>query len=98
MPPDNTSRLLDQLDELKTEFTRNAAQRIEGALARLARKKLYDTDTLFRYHELLLFIRAYAHNASVVHSVERELRGFANRVAFLERQGADLTPLQHPEW
>ena len=98
MPRDNTPVLLDGLDELKTQFTPNAARRIERLLAQLSRKKLNDTDTLFRYHELLLFLRAYAHNASIVRTVERELRGFANRVAFLEQQGIDLAPLQHPEW
>ena len=98
MPRDNTSSLLDQLDELKTQFTPAAARAIEQLLARLSRKKLNDTDTLFRYHELLLFLRAYAHNASIVRAVERELRGFAGRVAFLEQQGIDLAPLQYPEW
>ena len=96
--PSPNQSLLDQLDELKTQFTPNAARQITRLLARLARRKLNDTDTLFRYHELLLFLRAYAHNASIVRTVERELRGFANRVAFLEHQGIDLAPLQHPEW
>src|ERR1044072_3716982 len=67
-------------------------------LARLTRKKLHDTETLFRYHELLLFLRAYAHNASIVRTVDRELRNFADRIAFLEQQGIDLAPLEHPEW
>ena len=98
MPRDNTTGLLDGLDELKTEFTPTAARRIQRLLAQLSRKKINDTDTLFRYHELLLFVRAYAHNASIVRTVERELRGFANRVSFLEHQGLDITPLQHPEW
>src|SRR5215470_6214850 len=91
-------RLLDQLDELKTQFTPAAARRLNQLLERLARKKINDTDTLFRYHELLLFLRAYAHNASIVRTVERELRSFASRVTFLEQQGIDLAPLQHPEW
>lgn len=98
MPRDNTTSLLVQLDELKTQFTPAAARQIDQLLTRLARKKIKDTETLFRYHELLLFLRAYAHNASIVRTVERELRGFANRVAFLEQQGIDLAPLQHPEW
>ena len=98
MPRDNTPSLLDQLDERKTEFTPTAARRIERLLAQLAHKKINDTDTLFRYHELLLFLRAYAHNAAIVRTVERELRDFANRVSFLEQQGIDLAPLQHPEW
>jgi hypothetical protein len=98
VPRDHTPGLLDQLDKLKTEFTPSAARRVNQLLARLTRKNINDTDTLFRYHEILLFLRAYAHNASLVRTVERELHGFANRIAFLEAQGIDLTPLQHPEW
>jgi len=97
VPRDNTSSLLDQLDELKTEFTPASAHRVERLLTQLSGKRITDTDLLVRYHELLLFVRAYPHNASMVRAVERELRGFANRVSFLEQQEIDLAPLEHPE-
>jgi len=97
VPRDNTPSLLDQLDELKTEFTPTSARKIERLLAQLSRKNLNDTDSLFRYHEILLFLRAYPQNASIVRTTERELRGFANRVSYLEQQEIDLAPLQHPE-
>ena len=98
MPRDNTPSLLDQLDELKTQFTPDAARRIERLLDQFSRKKLNDTDSLFRYHEILLFLRAYLHNSSIKRTVEGELRSFANRVFFLDQQGIDLAPLLHPEW
>jgi len=94
---DNTPSLLDQLDELKTEFSPVAARKVERLLAQLSRKKFIDTDLLVRYHELLLFLRAYPHNAAIVRVVESELRGFANRIAFLEEQEIDVAPLEHPE-
>jgi hypothetical protein len=94
---DNTPSLLDQLDELKTEFTPATARKIERLLAQLSRKKVSDIDLLVRYHELLLFLRAYPHNASVVQVVECELRTFVNRVSYLEQQEIDLAPLEHPE-
>jgi hypothetical protein len=97
VPRDNTSSLLDQLDGLKTDFTPDTALRIERLIDQLSRKKLNDTDTLVRYHEILLFLRAYPHNASLLRATESELRGFANRVSFLEEQEIDLAPLQHPE-
>ena len=97
MPRHNTSSLLDQLDELKTEFTPVSARKSERLLAQLSRKKLIDIDLLVRYHELLLFLRAYPHKASEVRMVERELREFANRVSFLDQQEIDLAPLEHPE-
>lgn len=89
--------LLDQLDELKTEFTPAGARKLERLLTQLARKRFTDIDSLVRYHELLLFVRAYPHNASVVRAAERELRGFADRVSYLEQQEIDPAPLEHPE-
>jgi hypothetical protein len=97
VPRDNTTSLLDQLDELKTEFTPAAARKIERLLAQLSRKKFIDTDLLVRYHELLLFLRAYPHNAAIVRTVENELREFANRISYLEEQEIDLAQLEHPE-
>ena len=61
---------------------------------KFSRKKITDIDTLVRYHEELLFARAYPPNAAAVREVERELRGFANRVSALK---VDLAPLEHPE-
>ena len=89
--------LLDQLDELKLEFTPAGARRVERLLAQLSRKKFTDIDSLIRYHELLLFVRAYPHNASIARAAERELREFANRVSFLQQQRIDIAPLEHPE-
>lgn len=97
MARDNTTELLDQLDELKNQFTPAASRRIERLLQQLARKKFTDTDSLVRYHEILLFLRAYAQTASMARSTERELRGFSNRVSFLVEKEIDISPLQHPE-
>ena len=90
-------RLIDQLDELKDQFAPTAARRILRLLQTLSRKNLNDTDTLLRYHEILLFLRAYPQNATMVRATENELRGFANRIARLRKQEIDLAPLQHPE-
>ena len=89
--------LLDLLDELKTEFTPASARRVERLLAQLARKKISDIDLLVRYHELLLFVRAYPHNASIARAAENELRRFTKRVSYLEQQEIDVGPLEHPE-
>ena len=89
-------KLLDQLDELKNQFTPDAASRVERLLDRLSRQKFNDTDSLFRYHEILLFLRAYPQNAAIVHATEKELRSFADRVRALEEQDVDLSPLEHP--
>ncbi len=66
-------------------------------LRRLSRTKFEDTDSLVRYHELLLFVRAYPQSAEVMRAAEKELRGFAQRVAWLSEQGVDVGPLEHPQ-
>lgn len=89
--------MLDQLDELKTEFGPTAARRVEVLLRRLARHKFRDADSLVRYHELLLFVRAYPQNAGVMRASENELSRFAEKVAWLREQDVDVSPLEHPE-
>jgi hypothetical protein len=61
---------------------------------KFSRKKITDIDTLVRYHEELLFLRAYPPSAAIVREVEKELCNFGSRVAALD---VDLAPLQHPE-
>lgn len=89
--------MLDQLDELKTKFGPKEAKKVESLLRRLSRHNFGDTDSLIRYHELLLFVRAYPQNAAVMHAAEKELRGFSKRVASLHEQGVDAGVLEHPE-
>jgi len=97
VPRANTTHLLDQLDDVKNQFAPNVARRIERLLNQLARKDFNDTDSLIRYHEILLFLRAYPHNASIVRLTEKELRGFSRRVASLRDREIDVAPLEHPE-
>jgi len=89
--------LLEQLDALKTQFSPGPARRVEWLLNQLSRKTFSDTDSLFRYHELLLFLRAYPHNAPILRATEKELQNFSRRVSVLHEQDVDLSPLQHPE-
>ena len=97
MPRDNITRLLDQLDELKNQFTPESAPRLERFLDQISRRRLNDTDSLIRYHEILLFLCAYPQDAARVRACEKELRTFAERVARLEKRDVDISPLQHPE-
>lgn len=96
MPRANTTQL-DQLDELKNHFGPTAARRILRLLKTLSQGNFNDTDSLFRFHEILLFLRAYPQNSSILRAAEKELRNFAKRVSALETKEIDLTPLQHPE-
>ena len=88
---------LDQLDQLKTQFDSHAAQRTANILKRIARLRVDDPDSLIRLHELLLFIRAYPHNASVLGQSDAALRSIATRVSRLREAEVDLSRLEHPE-
>jgi len=89
----SAAKTLDSLDELKNQFTSDTAQRILRLLHQLSRKKINDTDSLVRYHEILLFLRAYPQSSAIVRAVENELRRFAERISVLE----DSSPLERPE-
>lgn len=89
--------MLDQLDELKTKFGPSEAKQVETLLRRLSHHKFHDTGSLLRYHELLLFVRAYPQNPTVMNAAEKELRAFSKRVAALSEEGVDTGVLEHPE-
>jgi hypothetical protein len=65
-------------------------------LGRLARKKFRDVESLIRCHELLLFIRAYPHDESVLRLADAQLRTFPDRVAEFRERDVDVSPLEHP--
>src|SRR6185295_1695622 len=89
----SAAKTLDSLDELKNQFTSDTAQRILRLLHQLSRKKINDTDSLVRYHEILLFLRNYPHSSAILRATENELRRFAERISVLE----DSSPLERPE-
>jgi hypothetical protein len=96
VPPANTTHF-DQLDELKTHFGPTAARRVLRLLQTLSRRGFNDTDSLLRFHEILLFLSAYPHNSAIRRAAEKELRNFSKRVSALKSKEIDLTPLLHPE-
>ena len=97
MPTNHIQRLLDQLDEAKRRFEKGDAALVSKTLASLARQTFEDAESLIRFHELLLFVRAYPPNASVLAQAEASLRTFGERVAALRKADADLSRLEHPE-
>jgi hypothetical protein len=89
--------LLDQLDKLRTQFGVREAQRVQALLERAARMRVRDPETLIRLHELLLFVRAYPHNAAVLRLTQDLLRTFDHRVSELRERNVDLSQLEHPD-
>lgn len=97
MPTESIRKLLDQLDDLKTRFGSPRLRALESVLTRLARQRFKEPEALIRFHELLLFVRAYPQSARVRNLADKLLKGFAQRVAALQDAEVDLTPLETPE-
>lgn len=88
---------LQNLEVAKHDFSRQGCVAIERALLRLTSAKLNDSDLLIRYHEALLFLRAYPQNSRLLKLTEAELRSFQARVKGLSELGMDLTVLEDPQ-
>ena len=87
---------LDELEGLRPRFGDGDTKTLR-ALNTLSKVKLSDADLLVRFHERLLFIRAYPPTAKVLAQVEDILKRFGERLAELQHADADLSPLEAPE-
>ena len=86
-------RDLRQLELLRNSFLPEEAASVSRLLARLSARRFPDAAFLLRFHEALLFFRAFPPSPTVLHQTERLLRSFASRIAQLQTSGADLTDL-----
>ncbi len=71
-------------------WTRGSCPRGQIVVATLGKRRFSDTASLIRFHEALLFLRAFPHGPEVVRQSERLLRDFSKRVEQLEKAGADM--------
>jgi hypothetical protein len=90
MVSSSLDRLLQQLEESRSHFGRGESTRVVELLSTLGKRKFPDTASLIRFHEALLFLRAFPHGPEVVRQSERLLRDFSRRVEQLEKAGADM--------
>lgn len=91
------NRLLERLEEARLDFSERGHVAIERTLRQLSRAKIDAPEALIRYHETLLFLRAYPQNAKLLKLSESQLDSFAERVRRLGEMDADVSPLEHPE-
>jgi hypothetical protein len=91
------NRLLDRLDESKRRFDAQGRAQAFKLLAQLEERRFRDAITLIRFHETLLFMRAYPQSARILRRVEKLLSSFARRVALLIETGADTSDLEYAE-
>ena len=91
------NQLLERVESAKRSYGSLQTRAISRTLSTLARRKIRDADSLIRFHETLLFFRAYPPNASVLNQVERILKTFDQRVSRLRESDVDLSALDDPE-
>ncbi len=90
-------QLLDRLEAAKRQFGPGAAARTGALLTALGRRRFRDARSLIRFHEALLFFRAYAANEKIMGLTEDLLASIPERVDRLRRAGADLEPFEEPD-
>lgn len=97
MPADSLERLLAKLEASKRRFGADNAVRLEELLRSLAGRRFDDSDSLIRFHEVLLFIRAYPQSPALVRLADNLLASFGERVERLRSSGEDMTPFDYIE-
>jgi hypothetical protein len=83
--------LLDQLEAAKNRFDTGDATVIARLLSQISKLQLSDPRQLIRFHEALLFLRAFPRAPSLVPRVEHLLNTFHRRVQKLRSLNADMT-------
>src|SRR5579864_5393897 len=84
-------RLLTRMEAGKSRFGPGEAKRSVKLLAQLAPAQFRDAKLLLRFHETLLFLRAFPPGPSLIPRIERLLNTFHNRVDELRRHNPDLS-------
>jgi hypothetical protein len=97
MPQNPLDQLLDELGEAKRDFGADGA-RVAALLAEIGGRRFADADALIRFHEALLFIRAYPQDRAAFASSDVLLASFGERVAALLAAGADPVAFDYIEY
>ena len=93
MPPTahDPDTLLIQLEAAKNRFDPGHASDINQLLSKLFKLPLTDPRQLIRFHEALLFLRAFPHAPSHVARIENLLNTFHRRIETLRAANADMS-------
>jgi hypothetical protein len=98
VPTPTNERLLERLDELKRPSDARARVLLRRTLSQAARREFNDAASLIRFHETLLFLRAYPQSPSLLEQAEKILSTFIRRVERLrERAPEESFELAEPE-
>jgi hypothetical protein len=83
--------LLTNLEYWENEFGLGTARKVQRLLRQIGRHQFRDPKLLIRFHESLLFVRAFPQSVSLVPQVETLLRSFHERVERIRDLGADMS-------
>jgi hypothetical protein len=97
MPRRSLTRLLDELDEAKRAFGADG-RRVAALLDEIGARRFDDAEVLVRFHEALLFVRAYPQDRAALTAADRLLDGIGERVAALLEAGADPIAFDYIEY
>jgi hypothetical protein len=84
------ANLLAQLEAHRYRFDPGETARVLKMLASLGAARFPDVRSLIRFHESLLFLRAFPQGPSVVRKTEKLLNDFHEKVEALPKTGADM--------
>jgi hypothetical protein len=90
MPP-TADVLLSRLESMKNGVGKGLGAETRVPLDQLSRHNFRDAQSLIRFHETLLFLRAFPHSAKLVPRIERLLNTFHLRVENLRKLGVDMS-------
>jgi hypothetical protein len=88
---------MEQIESAKRAFGTGEHAKLAGMLRKAGRTRFADAESVIRWHEALLFFRAYPPNRDVLRAADELLADISRKVARLRRAGADLTPFEEPE-
>ncbi|MGB2603380.1 MAG: hypothetical protein WBC78_07285 [Candidatus Sulfotelmatobacter sp.] len=84
------NHLLTQLEAAKSRFNPGHAAIVARLLGGISRLRLIDPHQLVRFHECLLFLRAFPHAVSQIARVENLLNTFHQRIDKLRAANGDM--------
>jgi len=84
------NQLLTQLEAARNQFDRGQAAKIQTLLTQIAKLQL-DPRQLIRFHESLLFLRAFPQAPSLIPRIENLLNTFHHRIENLRAANADMS-------
>jgi hypothetical protein len=94
----NLSRRLDDLDQCKHLYGKGCAAKVERLLQSFRDTHFPDAESLVRFHDTVLFLRAFPQSARVARLADSLLIGIGFEVRRLRDIGADLTLFDDEEF